>query len=135
MPKPMPRPAPPTHHQPPPRLAHDAQGFADAVAFAAANPARFTVLAVGSPVQERLAAAIAAQGGTGIGLCIGAALDFWTGLTPRAPVWLQRLGMEWLFRLGREPRRLARRYLLDDWAVLRLLLIARWRDRPRAGVR
>lgn len=123
------------HYQPPPRLAQDAEGFARAAAFAIAHPARFTILALGSPLQERLAAAIAEGGGTGIGLCVGAALDFWTGITPRAPRWLRRLGMEWLFRLWREPRRLARRYLIDDWAVLGLLLVARWRDGGGAGAR
>jgi exopolysaccharide biosynthesis WecB/TagA/CpsF family protein len=84
-------------------------------------------------VQEQLAAAIQASGATGTGLCVGAALDFWTGLMPRAPAWLRRLGGEWMFRLWRELRRLARRYLIDDWAVLRLLLVARWRDGRGAG--
>ena len=121
------------HHQPPQRLAQDAPALARAVDFAVAHPARFTVLAVGSPVQEQLAVAIQGSGATGVGLCVGAALDFWTGLAPRAPSWLRRLGLEWLFRLWREPRRLARRYLIDDWAVLRLLLVARWRDGRGAG--
>jgi exopolysaccharide biosynthesis WecB/TagA/CpsF family protein len=121
------------HHLPPQRLGQDPQAFARAVRFAVAHPARFTLLAVGSPVQEQLAAAIQAAGATGIGLCVGAALDVWTGLAPRAPAWLRRLGLEWLFRLWREPRRLARRYLIDDWAVLRLLVLARWRDGRAAG--
>jgi exopolysaccharide biosynthesis WecB/TagA/CpsF family protein len=121
------------HHQPPRRLLQDAQAFSQAVGFAVSHPARFTLLAVGSPVQEQLAAAIQASGATGTGLCVGAALDFWTGLMPRAPAWLRRLGGEWMFRLWREPRRLARRYLIDDWAVLRLLLVARWRDGRGAG--
>ncbi len=116
------------HHEPPPHLAQDARGFAAAVAFALAHPARFTLLAVGSPVQERLAFAIKAAGAPGIGLCIGAALDFWTRQRRRAPPWLRRLGLEWMFRLSREPWRLARRYLIDDWAILRLLLLARWGD-------
>ena len=121
------------HHQPPPRLLQDAGAFADAVCFAVAHPARFTVLAIGSPVQEQLAAAIQAMGGTGAGLCVGAALDFWTGRTPRAPSWLRQLGLEWLFRLWREPRRLGRRYLVDDLAILPVLLVARWRDGRGAG--
>ena len=123
------------HHDPPPRLAQDGPAFAWAVGFAVAHPARFTLLAVGSPLQEQLAAAIRDQGATGVGLCVGAALEFWTGITPRAPPVLRRLGLEWLFRLWREPRRLARRYLIDDWAVLRLLLVARWRDDGAAGAR
>ena len=41
---------------------------------------------------------------------VGAAFDFHAGTTRRAPVWMQRAGLEWLHRLGSEPRRLARRY-------------------------
>jgi N-acetylglucosaminyldiphosphoundecaprenol N-acetyl-beta-D-mannosaminyltransferase len=42
---------------------------------------------------------------------VGAAFDFHAGLIPQAPDWLQRLGLEWVFRLAQEPRRLWRRYL------------------------
>lgn len=44
----------------------------------------------------------------------GAAVDFAAGTIPRSPVWLSRMGLEWAFRLAREPRRLAARYLLRD---------------------
>ena len=88
-----------------------------------AHPARFIFLAVGSPRQEMLAAAIQATGrATGIGLCIGASLEFIAGAQPRAPAWMQRTGLEWLHRLGRDPRRLARRYLIDSPAILPMLL-------------
>ncbi len=70
-----------------------------------------------------LAAAIARTGrATGTGLCIGASLEFLAGARPRAPVWMQHAGLEWLFRLTTDPRRLARRYLLDCPAILTLLL-------------
>jgi N-acetylglucosaminyldiphosphoundecaprenol N-acetyl-beta-D-mannosaminyltransferase len=42
---------------------------------------------------------------------VGAAFDFHAGLVPQAPALMQRLGLEWLFRLVQEPRRLWRRYL------------------------
>jgi N-acetylglucosaminyldiphosphoundecaprenol N-acetyl-beta-D-mannosaminyltransferase len=42
---------------------------------------------------------------------VGAAFDFHAGLVPQAPGWMQRLGLEWAFRLIQEPRRLWRRYL------------------------
>lgn len=45
---------------------------------------------------------------------VGAAFDFHAGTKPRAPVWMQRNGLEWLFRLMSEPRRLAHRYLIDN---------------------
>ncbi len=47
-------------------------------------------------------------------VCFGAAVDFAAGTIPRAPGWVSRAGLEWAFRLGREPRRLASRYLLRD---------------------
>ena len=45
---------------------------------------------------------------------VGAAFDFHAGTKPRAPQWIQRSGFEWLFRLLSEPRRLARRYIVDN---------------------
>jgi N-acetylglucosaminyldiphosphoundecaprenol N-acetyl-beta-D-mannosaminyltransferase len=52
---------------------------------------------------------------------VGAGIDFMAGRVKRAPVWMQNAGMEWLWRLSLEPRRLWRRYLVDDLLFLRLL--------------
>lgn len=120
--------APPAHFDPPMGFDRDPAAFAAAAAFVRDNPARFVFLAVGSPRQERLAAAIAAAGdATGTGLCIGASLEFLAGRRRRAPRWISRMGLEWLFRLASEPRRLARRYLIDSPRVIALL----WRQRRR----
>ena len=43
---------------------------------------------------------------------VGAAFNFLAGKVPRAPRWMQKTGLEWLFRLASEPQRLWRRYLL-----------------------
>jgi exopolysaccharide biosynthesis WecB/TagA/CpsF family protein len=100
--------------------------------FAARNPARFTFICVGSPQQEMVARAIKGRGDcTGIGLCVGASLEFLTGETARAPRWMQRARLEWLHRLAAEPRRLWRRYLVDGPKIL--LVWRRWR-RERARV-
>jgi len=52
---------------------------------------------------------------------VGAAFDFLAGLKKQAPRWMQRSGFEWLFRLATEPRRLWRRYLVNNprflWGV------------------
>jgi N-acetylglucosaminyldiphosphoundecaprenol N-acetyl-beta-D-mannosaminyltransferase len=80
-------------------------------------------LAVGSPRQERLAAAIAATNGTtGTGFCIGASLEFLAGSRRRAPWFISRLGLEWLFRFAGEPHRMFRRYLITSPVVIGLLL-------------
>jgi exopolysaccharide biosynthesis WecB/TagA/CpsF family protein len=101
---------------------HDEAAIQAAVGFVQAHPARFVFLCVGSPQQERLAARIQATGGaTGVGLCLGAALEFVTGAKRRAPAWMQRAHLEWLHRLGSEPRRLWRRYLLEAPRLLRVM--------------
>jgi exopolysaccharide biosynthesis WecB/TagA/CpsF family protein len=89
------------------------------------NPARFSFLAVGSPRQEVVAEALVRRGrGTGIGLCVGASLLFLTGAERRAPRAVQSAGLEWAWRLAQDPRRLARRYLVDSPKIVRLL----WRE-------
>ena len=114
--------APPAHYDPPMGFWRDQVALAQAVAFACANPSRFTILAVGSPGQEILAHAIARIGkATGIGLCVGASLEFLAGAQRRAPGWMQHAGLEWLHRLARNPRRLAARYLRDDPLIFALL--------------
>jgi N-acetylglucosaminyldiphosphoundecaprenol N-acetyl-beta-D-mannosaminyltransferase len=51
-------------------------------------------------------------------LSLGAALDFFAQTKKRAPVCLQKTGLEWLWRVGHEPRRLHRRYFVDSWRFL-----------------
>jgi N-acetylglucosaminyldiphosphoundecaprenol N-acetyl-beta-D-mannosaminyltransferase len=65
-------------------------------------------------------------------LAVGAAFDFIAGTQAQAPAWMQRRGLEWLFRLAHEPRRLWRRYLLLNPAFLALLglELVGWRRRP-----
>ena len=53
---------------------------------------------------------------------VGAAFDFLSGAKPQAPVWIQRIGLEWLFRLVSEPRRLWRRYASYPLFVLLALM-------------
>jgi exopolysaccharide biosynthesis WecB/TagA/CpsF family protein len=84
-----------------------------------------TVLAVGvgAPKQEKWIARHRARlPGVRLFVAIGATLDFEAGRIPRAPRWTQRVGLEWAYRLTREPGRLWRRYLVDDMRVFPLLL-------------
>lgn len=77
----------------------------------AASGARICLLALGAPKQELLAArGIARHPGMGF-LSIGAGLDFIAGHQTRAPVWVRKIAMEWLWRMLSNPKRLARRYL------------------------
>jgi exopolysaccharide biosynthesis WecB/TagA/CpsF family protein len=115
------------HHNPPMGFIRDAAAVEGCLSFIeAASPFRFCFLAVGSPQQEKLARLLAARGtARGLALCIGASINFITGQEKRAPQWMQRLALEWLFRLGQDPRRLARRYLLRGPRIFAHLLRAR----------
>jgi N-acetylglucosaminyldiphosphoundecaprenol N-acetyl-beta-D-mannosaminyltransferase len=76
-----------------------------------ASGARLCFLALGAPRQEIFAArCLDHLRGTGL-LCIGAALDFIAGSQRRAPSFAQRMGLEWLWRMTMNPRRLAPRYM------------------------
>jgi N-acetylglucosaminyldiphosphoundecaprenol N-acetyl-beta-D-mannosaminyltransferase len=63
-----------------------------------------------TPKQERFMAQYLARLDTNLMFGVGAAFDFHAGLVPQAPAWMQQSGLEWLFRLCKEPRRLWRRY-------------------------
>ncbi len=100
------------------------------VDFVVKAQAPLVFLAVGMPQQEILANRIAEhpQAG-GIGLCIGAAIDFLTGKQRRAPIWLQKAGLEWMYRLLSNPRRLGRRYLIECPRIFYFIYLERRRNR------
>ena len=113
------------HHDPRIGFENHPDSFEEALRFIEDNPARLVFLAVGSPRQEMVARALAARGiAVGTGLCVGASLEFLAGAERRAPLLVQKAGLEWAWRLAQNPQRLWRRYLVDDPAILRLL----WRE-------
>lgn len=94
----------------------------------AASGARICLLALGAPKQEVLAArGLARHPSLGF-LSIGAGLDFIAGHQKRAPVWVRKIAMEWLWRMLSNPRRLARRYL-DCALVLPSMTVSALRAR------
>lgn len=87
---------------------------------------------LGTPKQDRFMADAWSQLDAGVLIGVGAAFDFHSGRLRQAPRWMQRSGLEWLFRLGQEPRRLAYRYLVyNPLFVLRVLVqLAGWKRYP-----
>jgi N-acetylglucosaminyldiphosphoundecaprenol N-acetyl-beta-D-mannosaminyltransferase len=106
-------------------------GDEDAADIAAINEARpdFVWLGLGMPKQEKWMVEHLGKVQATALIGIGAAFDFHAGTKPRAPVWMQRSGLEWLFRLITEPRRLAHRYLIDNALFLGHMLqqVTRWK--------
>jgi exopolysaccharide biosynthesis WecB/TagA/CpsF family protein len=111
------------HHNPPMRFIRDQAAVESCLRFIESHsPFRFCFLAVGSPQQEMIAQQLARRGiARGLALCVGASINFLTGAERRAPKRMQRLGLEWLFRLLQDPGRLAARYLLRGPRIFLLL--------------
>jgi exopolysaccharide biosynthesis WecB/TagA/CpsF family protein len=90
-------------------------------------------VALGNPKQEWWIARHGPALGAPVFIGIGGTLDFLTGVTRRAPGWMQRFGLEWLHRAMSEPRRLVGRYARDFVVFVPGLLAQAWRGRRRAA--
>lgn len=88
-----------------------------------ASGAEVVWVGLGSPKQDLWMAKYRALLRPSLLVGVGAAFDFFTGRQPQAPRWMQRNGLEWLFRLAHEPRRLWKRYLLGNprfiWSIIK----------------
>lgn len=82
------------------------------------------LIGLGAPKQERWISRYYGELSVPAALCIGATIDFLAGHRTRAPRWMCRFGLEWLYRVLCEPRRLARRYARDAWRFPRFV----WRE-------
>ncbi|HUW32476.1 MAG TPA: WecB/TagA/CpsF family glycosyltransferase [Planctomycetota bacterium] len=116
-----------------PVIRADGAGSSDAEVAEMIREARPHVVfvAFGSPKQELWMARNYRRLGSAVCIGIGASFDFAAGTQSRAPRWIQRAGFEWLWRLLHEPRRLWKRYLVDDLPFL--WHVARERLRPSRG--
>lgn len=111
------------HYNPPMGFIEDDREVQKAVDFVLQFQTPYVFLAVGSPQQEKVAYLLKQSGKAyGIGLCIGASLLFLTGDEKRAPKWMQIMSLEWLYRLLKNPKRLLKRYLIDDMKIFKLYL-------------
>ena len=101
------------YRSPPFRPLTPAEDAADIAAINEAEP-DFVWVGLGMPKQENWMVEHLGKINATALIGVGAAFDFHAGTKPRAPVWMQHAGLEWLFRLLTEPRRFAHRYLIDN---------------------
>jgi N-acetylglucosaminyldiphosphoundecaprenol N-acetyl-beta-D-mannosaminyltransferase len=87
------------------------------------------LVALGAPKQERFIDRYGDRIRPAVAMGVGGSLDFLIGRVRRAPAWVSRAGFEWLYRLGQEPRRMWRRYLIEDPRFV--AIVARSRRRQR----
>ena len=111
-----------------PAMGFEIGGTADEEAtrtLVAANPS-VLIVGLGAPKQERWMAAHAAQFPHTVMLGLGQTIDVLGGRVPTAPGWMTRVGLEWAFRMLRDPVRIGRRVFVDDppffWWMLRARL-------------
>lgn len=107
------------------RPEHEAEVVA---AIRAAAP-QVLFVAISSPKKEEFLGAYQATMGVPFAMGVGGTFDVFVGAVRRAPLWMQRSGLEWFYRFLQEPRRMFRRYFVEDayffWLLLRELVYAR----------
>ena len=103
------------------RDRRDLEDEADIAARIRSSEANVLLVAYGAPKQDKWIARNLERTGVAVAMGIGGSLDFIVGTQQRAPRWMQRVGLEWLYRLMREPWRWRRQLALPKfvWAVLR----------------
>lgn len=75
-------------------------------------------ICLGSPRSEKLIHERLYEFDVPFSLSVGAAVDFAAGNVKRAPVWMQKAGLEWFYRFLQEPKRMFRRYFIDSWSLV-----------------
>lgn len=99
-----------------------------------ASSADLLIIGLGAPKQELWVTQYASDISVKVALCVGATIDFIAGEKSRAPLWMQKIGLEWLHRMLSEPRRLAKRYIVDA-IIFPKLIFNEWllRRQPNAN--
>jgi N-acetylglucosaminyldiphosphoundecaprenol N-acetyl-beta-D-mannosaminyltransferase len=90
-------------------------------------------VAISSPKKEQFLGRYQAEMKVPFAMGVGGTFDVVTGKIERAPVWMQQWGLEWFYRFMQEPRRMFRRYFIDDLAFFRLLFLELLRKLARSG--
>jgi len=84
------------------------------------------LVAMGAPRQEKWIASNRSRITSSVVMGVGGLFDFYSGKIPRAPIWMRELGLEWVYRLIQEPKRLWKRYVVGN--PLFLYRVLRWRS-------
>jgi exopolysaccharide biosynthesis WecB/TagA/CpsF family protein len=84
------------------------------------SEADILLVGLGSPKQDIFIHGHQREFGIPVAMSIGAAIDFLAGNSKRAPEWINKIGMEWLYRFFQDPARLFQRYFVDDMQILKL---------------
>ncbi|MGB7181480.1 MAG: WecB/TagA/CpsF family glycosyltransferase [Burkholderiaceae bacterium] len=115
----------------PPMMSLSALANCDEIAEMNRAPADVLLVSLGCPKQEQWMH-LTNQSVSGVKIGLGGAFEFYAGLRARSPAWVHKAGLEWLYRLCSEPRRLMHRYLVNNPLFVLLWLRALIRGGRRA---
>ena len=99
---------------------HDSEEMRAAIDLIRTSGAQLVIVAFGAPKQEQFLTEYGDVLPPACFVCCGAGLDFIAGAVQRAPRWMSNVGLEWTYRLAKEPGRLWKRYLLRDAGAIAL---------------
>lgn len=85
----------------------------------------FVFVGITSPLKEYLVEYLQKDGNRCVFMGVGGSFDVISGNIPRAPLWIQKINMEWFFRMVQEPKRLFKRYLVGNWKFI----FAVWKEK------
>jgi N-acetylglucosaminyldiphosphoundecaprenol N-acetyl-beta-D-mannosaminyltransferase len=105
----------------------------DVVEQVRASRADLLFVAISSPYKEHFLGTWQAHMRVPFAMGVGGTFDVAAGKVKRAPVWMQQSGLEWFYRFLQEPRRMFRRYFIEDMGFVRLLVREWWQARRQAG--
>ena len=85
----------------------------------------FVFVGITSPLKEYLIEFLQDDGNDSVFMGVGGSFDVISGVIPRAPKWMQKCGLEWLFRVIQEPKRLFKRYFVGNWKFIKAI----WKEK------
>lgn len=109
-------------YSPPFGFEKDKKKLAEANERIRKSGADILIVFLGCPKQEKFIAANKDEYQIPISITMGGCVDFMAGGVKRAPLWMQKVGLEWFFRFLQEPRRMWRRYFVDDIRIFGLMM-------------
>ena len=110
------------HYSPPLGFENNPAELQKALDIIKEGKADILIVFLGCPKQERFIAAHKDEYQVPVSITMGGCIDFIGADIKRAPLWMQKSGLEWFFRFAQEPKRLFKRYFIDDVKILPLVL-------------
>ncbi len=118
-------------YSPPRGFEHDKEELQKTIQVVKDAHPDIMVVGLGAPKQEKFMYEHRVELGVPVSLGLGASFDFEAGTVKRAPRWMRNAGLEWMYRLIKEPRRMFKRYIVDDIEIL--WLVIKYRPHKKVG--